>query len=361
MRARATAWRFVCGGIFGRGETTADDVAKMLDSAVLDWREIVLVAGTHLVSPALWLGLRTQRLTESLPHDARQYLEALYAMNVARNVAIADQLDEAIDTLNGHGIAPMLLKGAAYRMLGIHADPGERITSDLDLLIPGAQIEAARDALHALGYSPKTRTDRPGHHHLAPLVRDGSPAAIELHRDVLAPWARQMLPTRAVWDAQVFPHGEVFSVPCATHATLHRFVHDAIVDRHACQFVIPLRSVQDIVALDRHYGPAINWEWISRRARQFGYDDELSNYVYAASCIAGIRVPACIRIGPRHALNYSVCKASEHWRAFGRVIGIIERFSAFRIERQYPGDGSLAAGRLRLFGSMIRSGWRSVR
>src|SRR5690606_16229368 len=136
---------------------------------------------------------------------ARHYLETLHAMNVARNRDMAAQLEETIEALNHRGISPMLLKGAAYLMLGTHGDAGARVTSDLDLLILDEQIETARDTLHALGYSPKARTDRPGHHHLAPLVRDGSPAAVELHRDVLVPWAQRILPTRAVWKARVFP------------------------------------------------------------------------------------------------------------------------------------------------------------
>jgi hypothetical protein len=114
---------------------------------------------------------------------------------------------------------------------------------------------------------------------------------------------------------------------------LHRFVHDQIVDRHADQFVTSLRSVQDLVALNASYGPAIDWAWLNDRARRFGYANQFGNYIYAASRMAGMAVPAPIRITRRPSLNYSVCQAAEHSRALNRdsrsgtILGLPDRAS----------------------------------
>lgn len=361
MGDRAMPWRLVCGGMFGRGDTKTDDVRAIVRSAALEWPKLIVLADTHLVSPALWLGLRAQGSTESLPEDARQYLEALYRMNLARNVAITAQLEEAVEALNGRGISPLLLKGAAYLVLRTHGDAGARVVFDLDLLIPERRIATARSILNRIGYKA-IRRDRPGHHHLAPLARDGSPAAIELHRDVLIPQARNIAPAALVWRKRVVDGTAGYSVPCATHAVLHRFVHDQIVDRHAHQFVISFRAMQDLVALDAFYGAQIDWTWLADRARRFGYAEELSDYVYAASRVAGMTIPRSVRITRRQAVTFAVCRAAEHSRTLGSAIAVLERFSAHRIERLSDdgrsGRRSLAADRLRLVARMIRSGLR---
>ena len=359
MVHRGMAWRLVCGGVFGRGDRTRQEVAAILSSPALDWREVVVLAGTHLISPALWLGFRAQGLSGSLPEDAGHYLKTLYGLNRARNDGLKLQLRDAIHALNRQGISPMLLKGAAYLMLDTHGDPGARIVSDLDLLIPGEEIETARDALKDIGYFAMTDKDRPGHHHLSPLVRYESPAAVELHTEALTRSCRPSAPTELIRETGEPREDGRYSVPSATHAILHRFLHDQIVDRHADQFVIPLRAVQDLAALVDFYGSKIDWAWLIQRADRFGYAQPFRNYVYAASRVAGMTVPDTLRITRRQQLNYSICQAAEHSPALSRAIAVLDRFSASRIEKQLGGKPldhlSLISNRLRVLAEMTGS------
>jgi hypothetical protein len=358
MNARLLSWRLICGALFERGAVGRAELEALLRSSRLSWPHVVTVAGGNYVTPSLWLGLVAARLDSGLPDDARRYLQALYEMNLRRNSALLLQLDEAVDALNDAGVAPLLLKGAAYLKLAIHRDAGARILADLDILIPLDSADAARRALVRIGYDAVAGHPPRPKHHLVPLVRAGEVAAIELHVAAVVGPVQHVLPTADVWRHSVEHASGRFSVASPSHAVLHRFVHDQIVDRYDAQRTVSLRSLADLLALDRYYGSAVDWVAICDRANRAGYGPSFKNYLYVASRVAGLNMPLSMRFGVREAAHLRLCESVVRWSAARAVFGVLDALSAFRIKKEYgerQSFVSMSRHRARIVAEILRS------
>jgi hypothetical protein len=355
MNVSRRAWRLIGTALFRHGTAARDELLRRLPTLAGDWPAVIVLTDSHLVTPALWLAFRRHGLSDELPEDARVYLAALYDMNLARNAALNVQLDEAIDALNRRGIRPMLLKGAAYLKLATHDDPGARVSSDLDLLIPAEHVGSAATILEAIGYRKAERTRTAAVHHLTPLIRDGSPAAIELHREVMSRWAQDLVPTSLAWGDRREHESPGYSVPGGSFAVLHRFVHDQIADRHAAQRVLSLRSMQDLLKLDAYHGDDIDWSWLADWVARRGYARQFKDYLYAASRLAGFRIPDPIRVRGFEPLRFAICEATTCSATLHRTTIALDSLSRFMLERRY-GDplspASLARLRLRTLAAM---------
>ena len=358
MNPRWLCWRLICGALFERGAVDRAELEALLRSSRLSWPHVVAVAGGYYVTPSLWLGLVAARLDSGLPDDARHYLQALYEMNLRRNSALLAQLDEAVDALNGAGVAPLLLKGAAYLKLAIHRAAGARVLADLDILIPLDSADAARRALARIGYDPVAGHPPRPKHHLVPLVRAGGVAAIELHVAAVVGPVQHVLPTADVWRQSVEHASGRFSVSSPSHAVLHRFVHDQIVDRYDAQRTVSLRSLSDLLALDRYYGSAVDWIAIRDRANLAGYGPSFKNYLYVASRLAGLNMPLSMAFGVREAAHLRLCESVVRWNAARAAFGVLDALSAFRIKKEYGERQSflsMSRHRARIVTEILRS------
>jgi hypothetical protein len=314
----------------GRAELEAQ-----LRSSRLSWPHVVSVAGSYYVTPSLWLALVAARLDGALPEDARQYLRALYEMNLRRNSALLAQIDEAVDALNGTGVPPLLMKGAAYLKLAIHRDAGARVLADLDILVPTDGADAARRALAHIGYAPVADTAGRPKHHLVPVAKPGGAGTIELHVAAVAEPVQHALPTADAWRHRVEHASGRFSVLSPSHAVLHRFLHDQIVDRYDAQRKISLRSLSDLLTLDAYYGPAIDWAAIHDQAHRGGYGPSFKNYLYVASRLAGLNLHRGTTFGVREAAHLYLCESVVRWNVAHVGFGTLDALSAFRIKKQY--------------------------
>ena len=133
-----------------RGEVPARDC---------DWMEIVASANRCLVTPALAASLRGK----AIPPDAGQYLALILERNTERNLRLKGQIAEAAQALNGIGVTPVMLKGAAWLLTVEHARVGERIIMDLDVMVPvddmpGLSFASPALAMRSTASRPTFRT-----------------------------------------------------------------------------------------------------------------------------------------------------------------------------------------------------------
>lgn len=122
-------------------------------------------------------------LEDFVPLDLRIYFAEMQRANSNRNAQAKQQLSEISKILAPHGIPVVALKGAADVLDPLHQTPAHRYISDLDLLIPAAQIsEAARLLREAKGLPTTPKDIAPGpHHHLAQIVHPDWLFTVELH------------------------------------------------------------------------------------------------------------------------------------------------------------------------------------
>ncbi|MGE3293244.1 MAG: nucleotidyltransferase family protein, partial [Geminicoccaceae bacterium] len=156
-----------------------------------DWRPVIAAADRHLVLPALAASAKDLGIAEALPPVVGELLGHVRAANARRNRALFAALEDTTIALNGAGIEPILLKGAARLVDGLYPDPGWRLMADLDLLVPAEAAEAAWASLVGRGYAV-VGGDRPGSRHLAGLLHPATSAMIEVHRDLTTEHLRRI-------------------------------------------------------------------------------------------------------------------------------------------------------------------------
>jgi hypothetical protein len=324
------------------------------------WPAVVDLAGRHLVTPALWLGLRAPENRRHLPQDAVQYLQALYDLNAERNRRILAQLDEILGAFNRASIKPLLLKGGAYLKLNAHKGIGARTLTDLDILVQRDSFTVARAALDQIGYRPMGEGTR--FHHDDPLVREGDVTSVELHWSPLGRRAANVLGDGAFWTRALETTDEAgsFYVLAPTDAVMLTFAHSQIVDRHAQTFQISLRALQDVVALAELYGDRIDWRQLAADSSSYGYGPEWLNFLYVAARITGVRLDAASRFGFRQMAYYALCEAGRQSPFIGRWLFRLAQLSKHEIRGYYggnPGPWGTNFRRLRFIADRLQMRW----
>ncbi len=113
-------------------------------------------------------------------------------MQRSRNEAQRAHWDSAfvLRVLAPLGLPVVLLKGAAYRALGLPNAPG-RLSNDLDLLVPAADIPRIEAALRTAGWEraamppPQERCFHDWMHELPPFVHAETGAKLDVHHNIL--------------------------------------------------------------------------------------------------------------------------------------------------------------------------------
>ena len=332
MNRRITAWRFVCGVLSPQVETAETPrLQNQIESLERMWPDVFRFTDAHLVTPALMVALTHKRLIRHIPEEPQQYMSSIYEMNALRNASLLAQLEQAIRRLNGGGIVPVLLKGAAYLKEGVFKDSAARIFSDLDLLIAENEIPLALKILSGLGYRPaEDGTDYRRHRHVPPMFRPGDYGAIEVHRRCLRKDLEVVLGAGAVWEGLLNrkENGLHYRVLSPTHMVLLSFLHSQVIDRLGETCTIGLRPIQDLLALDSAYGKLIDWNEICVRLEGHPVDDHFRNYLFAASRLAGFKVQPKIRFSGKQWLHYSLSLARIGWP---RIDGLAGRLSWYTV------------------------------
>ncbi len=149
----------------------------------------------------------------------------------------------------------VLLKGAAYRALDLGLAEG-RLASDIDLLLPRAQLSDAEKMLKAAGWEAMKADEYDQHyyrewmHELPPLRHRERGTVVDLHHNILPPTARLKPNADKLLEQAVQIAGSRFHTLAPIDTLLHRCAHlfvDGDLDNS-------LRELVDINELLTHYG-----------------------------------------------------------------------------------------------------------
>jgi hypothetical protein len=137
MNTRLVALDFItnCLSVLGTPEVS-DTLLAVIKSKHFNWKTVVNIANTQLVTPALWVALMKKELVEWMPFDICEYLRELHRLNTVRNDHLRVQIIEAVRQLNSINVEPILLKGSASLFVKTFDDPGSRIMANIDILVP---------------------------------------------------------------------------------------------------------------------------------------------------------------------------------------------------------------------------------
>ncbi len=219
----------------------------------------------HLARSGGWL--------DDLPAPVQPHLRSALLLSERQAQMLAREarfLAQALSELAGPVV---LLKGAAYA-LGGHAPAPGRMFTDIDLLLPAAQLPRAEIALmvHGWDFDPLDDYDqryyREWMHELPPLHHRRRGTSLDVHHSLLPPTARTPLDTAALFDhPRPLPgHPGLFVLPpedMLLHSATHLF--------HEGELPNGLRDLFDLDALIREFSASEGfWQRLLQRAERIG-------------------------------------------------------------------------------------------
>ncbi|MDD5389499.1 MAG: nucleotidyltransferase family protein [Gallionellaceae bacterium] len=216
------------------------------------------------------LGALASGFSERLPEAVWQHLEAALTLAEQQRRAVhweLRQLGRALERTEGPVV---LLKGAAYAAADLAPAAG-RIFTDIDLLVPRAQLGATEGALMLDGWitSPHDAYDiryyREWMHELPPMRHIRRQTWLDVHHNILPETARRKTQPALFLAASLpLPGFPRFSIPQPADQVLHSATHLF----HEGEWQHGLRDLVDLDALLRAYGadPAF-WPQLLARAK----------------------------------------------------------------------------------------------
>ena len=196
-----------------------------------------------------------------LPQPVRRHLTAVQTIAEQQQRAVRwelVQLTQALDEIEG---PVLLLKGAAYAAAMLPPAAG-RLFSDIDILVPKAQIGAAEAALMLDGWVSGHRSAydqryyRQWMHEIPPMTHIRRHTVLDLHHNILPETAR--LRTRAepiLARARPLAEFPRFSIPSPVDLVLHSATHLF----HEGEWGHGLRDLVDLDAMLRAFGTSANF------------------------------------------------------------------------------------------------------
>lgn len=141
--------------LLARGQLTPKERTRSLEflASPLQWPEIMERAYAHEVYPLLYRSLRDISFP-GVPESVQAELKSLYLANAFRNQLLAEELARLLGVLGEAGIWVVPLKGVTLAQ-SLYGDPAARVCSDIDILVPPADVVRARRLILGNGYSSR--------------------------------------------------------------------------------------------------------------------------------------------------------------------------------------------------------------
>lgn len=275
--------------------------ASELPANANEWETVLRLSGAHLVTPQLRWALLEQGLFSDVPPDVAEYLDAVHTLSLEKNQQCEEQLAHLLGVLNGIGVQPVFLKGSAALIGRLYPSSGERMVSDIDVLVPAARLPDILDRLAGVGYrlvNPKEdisdieHPDALSHHHYPAIYSPDWPVAVELHvQPVLLSFVNLLSCDEVFQDATAVRwRGGDCLLPSPTHFVMHNIIHSYLVDTRYHLASMSLRQLFEFVLVSQSYGERIDWHAINSRFSAAGCRDELAQYLVLAQICLGFNV-----------------------------------------------------------------------
>ena len=250
-RARALAQLSICL----RGQIPAQ----------ADWPDILHLANESLITSELFrLLMKDDDVRLALPEEVRVFLAEVHKRNHARNASLFDTLKEAIAALNAVDIEPVLLKGCGVWAADISAGggpSGDRMLSDLDLLVRRSDGRKAVEALVRAGFPVLADHEAEDYHEVAVLGRTQDAGGIDLHHRAPAPLGIPVIDNLHAHCRAIEFAGLKARLPRPELQILILSLHDQIHGGNFWMGGFSLRHLIDIAKLTKGAEP-IDWSFL---------------------------------------------------------------------------------------------------
>tara|TARA_B100000678_G_scaffold242502_1_gene213784 strand:- start:184 stop:1236 length:1053 start_codon:yes stop_codon:yes gene_type:complete len=231
-----------------------------------DWSPLLVLANRTMVSPALASALEGQL---NIPAEVSDFLYHIAERTRSRNDRMREQLIEVVSALSAVGITPLLIKGAAFLAAEERLRPN-RLSTDLDVLVPLHAAAQARDILQSIGYTaPHASAARPAG---LSFERSSDVGEVDLHYRLRSFEDWPDFVKIAPFCSRIDLEGAEALLPSPTLQAAILIAHDQLQERDYWRGLIDLRHLVDLRAVFATYGPldqsTLDAFFFSRRAKR---------------------------------------------------------------------------------------------
>ncbi|MGL3107783.1 nucleotidyltransferase family protein [Bradyrhizobium sp. BR 1432] len=259
----------------------------------VEWTSVIGLANQTLTTPAL-IDFVDQFASE-LPEDVCTYIRQIHRRNSLRNDRLAGQLEEAIIAMNGQGVTPVLLKGAATLATAPDERRGVRLMSDLDIMVMPGEAERAIAALGAIGYEIYEQASPESSRWYVELNRPQDVGTIDLQQ--AAPGPAYLYPGNGHTLNHCAPvllgRGSVY-VPTPTYRALQLIMHDQFEDYGYWLGDLDLRHLVELRDLNNSV-EGLDWKELASHVSSELMKNAVETQLLALAALLGVEVPHSMR------------------------------------------------------------------
>lgn len=237
------------------------------------WEAVTNLSREHLLESSLWASMKESELREAIPAHLARDLVWAYRRTVVTNVRLRAQLLDAVAALNGEGIAPVLLKGAAYLLDGTFGRPSHRAMWDLDLLVDRSDLAVATGALRSIGYEEQPARTMDSDHERS-FRKEGEAVLLDIHFELGELPVTSVFPTEEALTTSTERHeqGIRFRTLAPAQVMLHGVLHSELQDLNHAVGGIAVRQLYTYSVLAREFGDRVDWELVRVRLAASGLE-----------------------------------------------------------------------------------------
>ncbi len=247
--------------------------AAIAPLSMRDWDLLIRQARHANLLGRLAYRLQANDLFSHIPPQPRAHLDAALGVAQRQTLAVQWEINRIALALNQCATPLILLKGAAYIMLQLPTAQG-RLFSDVDILVPKAQLESVELALKIHGWitthhdAYDQRYYRQWMHELPPMQHLTRQTLLDVHHTILPQTARYHPDPTLLLEAAI-PLAD-FAARVKVLAPVDMFLHSATHLFHEGEWDHGLRDLTDLDSLLRHFSSqdAVFWEKLVARAHQ---------------------------------------------------------------------------------------------
>jgi hypothetical protein len=266
------------------------DRVRTLAGDEIDWAFLVEAARRHRLTPLLYTHLSAS-CRDRVPRAVLDPLGEWFRYNLHRNLRLAGEALRILATAEARGLPLVTYKGPALAAFA-YQNLALREFSDIDFLVPEAEVPRANDLLLALGYrhdcgfdAGRDRACRRFESALVYVHGDGG-FTVELHWNLTPRYLSPSVRAEDVWArlGSIAVSGRTVATLTPEALLVYLCVHGA---KHCWE---RLAWICDI-ALLIDASPSLDWGWVLDRARRSGFSRAVLLGVGLASELLGAALP----------------------------------------------------------------------
>lgn len=269
---------------------------ELLELSESQWDGLILTARRLGLLARIQVLLDERGLLGRIPTQPKMHLESARIIADNERRIMSWEINRIERTLGSLGRPVVFLKGAAYLVAGLPVARG-RISSDIDILVDKADLEAVEKALLDHGWAHTKADDydqfyyRIWSHELPPLRHRERHTTIDVHHTILPLTGRCHPDAKKLLAAARSLNGSQFKILSPMDMVLHSAAH-AFQDGDLAH---GLRDIVDLDELLRHYGADGGfWDRLIQRGQELDLKRPLYYALRYTKLVLQTPVPAAV-------------------------------------------------------------------